>query len=43
MFGFPIQNKKSAINALLPFSFDFFKFKEKDHIKRKINCKKVFK
>ena len=34
MFGLSIQNKHTAINALLPFQFDFFKLKEKDHIRK---------
>ena len=40
MFGLPIQNKNSAINASLPFLFDFFESKEKYRIRRKINIQK---
>ena len=29
MFGLPIQNKNSAINASLPFLFNYFELKEK--------------
>ena len=39
MFGLPIQNKNSAINASLPFLFNYFELKKK-HIRRKINRKK---
>ena len=41
MLGLPIQ-KKTAINVLLPFLFEFFKLKEKDYIGIKINGKKKF-
>ena len=40
MFGFPIQNKDSEINALTTFLFDIFELKEKDHIRRKIHSEK---
>ena len=42
MFGLPIQNKNIAINASLTFSFDFFRLKENDHIRRKWSSKNVF-
>ena len=42
MFGLPIQNKNNAINASLTFSFDFFRLKENDHIRRKWSSKNVF-
>ena len=42
MFGLPIQNKNIAINASLTFSFDFFRLKENDHIRRKLSSKNVF-
>ena len=35
MFGLQIQNKNSTMNTLLHFLFDFFKSKEKYHIRRK--------
>ena len=41
LFGLPIQNKNSAINALLPFLIDFFKLKEKIHIRQKISSRKI--
>ena len=41
MFSLPIQNKNSAINASLPFLFNYFELKKK-HIRRKINRKKMF-
>ena len=34
MFGLPTQNKNCAINASLPFLFDFFELKEKHQIRR---------
>ena len=34
------NSKKTAINVLLPFLFEFFKLKEKDYIGIKINGKK---
>ena len=40
MFGLPILNESSAIYALLPFLFDFFELKEKDHIGSKMNSQK---
>ena len=40
MFGLPIQNKNSAINASLTLLFDLFTLKEKDPIRGKINSKK---
>ena len=36
------NSKKTAINVLLPFLFEFFKLKEKDYIGIKINGKKKF-
>ena len=42
MFGLPIQNKNIATNASLTFSFDFFRLKENDHIRRKLSSKNVF-
>ena len=39
-FGLPILNESSAIYALLPFLFDFFELKEKDHIGSKMNSQK---
>ena len=40
MFGLPIQNKNSAINALLLFLFDFFELKERVHTRTKRNSQK---
>ena len=40
MLGLPIQNKSNAINASVPL-FEFFKLKEKDLTRRKINSKKI--
>ena len=35
MFGLPIRNKNSVINASLTFLFDVFELKEKYHIRKK--------
>ena len=37
MFGLPIRNKNSVINASLTFLFDVFELKEKYHIRKKKN------
>ena len=42
MFGLPIQNKNSAINASLPFLFNYFELKKKTYQKKNKQKKNVY-